>query len=53
MCNYLLGIYEKVLVKDFSWLEWLVLVKSCGFDFVEMLVDEIDECFLCLEWILV
>lgn len=53
VCNYLLGIYEKVLVKDFFWLEWLVLVKSCGFDFVEMLVDEIDEWFLCFDWSIV
>lgn len=27
-----------------------MLVKSCGFDFVEMSVDEIDERFLRFDW---
>ncbi|WP_332125814.1 hypothetical protein, partial [Escherichia coli] len=27
---------------DLSWPERLVLAKSCGFDFVEMSVDETD-----------
>ena len=40
MRNHPLGIYEKALAKDLSWPERLVLAKSCGFDFVEMSVDE-------------
>ncbi len=43
MRNHPLGIYEKALAKDLSWPERLVLAKSCGFDFVEMSVDETDE----------
>ena len=43
MRNHPLGIYEKALSKDLSWPERLVLAKSCGFDFVEMSVDETDE----------
>jgi hexulose-6-phosphate isomerase len=29
--------------RKISWPERLVLAKSCGFDFVEMSVDETDE----------
>ncbi len=45
MRNHPLGIYEKALAKDLSWPERLVLAKSCGFDFVEMSVDETDNGF--------
>ena len=50
MRNHPLGIYEKALPKDLSWPERLVLAKSCGFDFVEMSVDETDERLSRLEW---
>jgi hexulose-6-phosphate isomerase len=50
MRNHPLGIYEKALPKDSSWPERLVLAKSCGFDFVEMSVDETDERLSRLEW---
>ena len=50
MRTHPLGIYEKALAKDLSWPERLVLAKSCGFDFVEMSVDETDERLSRLEW---
>ena len=50
MRQHPLGIYEKALSKDLSWPERLVLAKSCGFDFVEMSVDETDERLSRLEW---
>ncbi len=50
MRNHPLGIYEKALPKDLSWPERLVLAKSCGFDFVEMSVDETNERLSRLEW---
>jgi L-ribulose-5-phosphate 3-epimerase UlaE len=50
MRHHPLGIYEKALPKDLSWPERLVLAKSCGFDFVEMSVDETDERLSRLEW---
>ena len=50
MRNHPLGIYEKALAKDLSWPERLVLAKSCGFDFVEMSVDETDERLSRLAW---
>lgn len=45
-----LGIYEKALPKNISWLERLKLAKELGFDFVEMSVDETDERLARLEW---
>ncbi len=50
MRNHPLGIYEKALAKNLSWPERLVLAKSCGFDFVEMSVDETDERLSRLDW---
>lgn len=49
MRNHPLGIYEKRWRKT-SRPERLVLAKSCGFDFVEMSVDETDERLSRLEW---
>ena len=50
MRQHPLGIYEKALPKTLTWPERLVLAKSCGFDFVEMSVDETDERLSRLEW---
>lgn len=47
-----LGIYEKALPKDISWLERLQLAKELGFDFVEMSIDETDERLARLDWTL-
>lgn len=45
-----LGIYEKALPKNISWLERLELAKELGFDFVEMSIDETDERLARLDW---
>ncbi|GAB2027510.1 L-ribulose-5-phosphate 3-epimerase [Lactovum odontotermitis] len=45
-----LGIYEKALPKDLSWLERLSLAGKLGFDFVEMSIDESDERLERLNW---
>lgn len=45
-----LGIYEKALPAGISWVEKLAVAKSCGFDFVEMSVDESDERLARLTW---
>ncbi|MDC9593353.1 L-ribulose-5-phosphate 3-epimerase [Xenorhabdus sp. IM139775] len=45
-----MGIYEKALPKNLTWAERLCLAKSCGFDFVEMSVDETDERLSRLDW---
>ncbi|WP_422526218.1 L-ribulose-5-phosphate 3-epimerase [Serratia fonticola] len=50
MRQHPLGIYEKALPKHLSWPERLALAKACGFDFVEMSVDESDERLGRLSW---
>ncbi|MDG6895020.1 L-ribulose-5-phosphate 3-epimerase [Volucribacter amazonae] len=50
MKKHKLGIYEKALPKGISWNERLVLAKFCGFDFVEMSIDETDERLARLDW---
>ena len=50
MRQHPLGIYEKALPKQLSWPERLALAKACGFDFVEMSVDESDERLARLNW---
>ncbi|KAA8998520.1 L-ribulose-5-phosphate 3-epimerase [Affinibrenneria salicis] len=50
MRSHPLGIYEKALPKETSWLEKLAIARSSGFDFVEMSVDESDERLARLAW---
>lgn len=45
-----LGIYEKALPKNISWIERLNMVKTLGFDFIEMSIDETDERLARLDW---
>lgn len=49
MRNHPLGIYEKALAKDLS-AGAAGAGESCGFDFVEMSVDETDERLSRLDW---
>lgn len=50
MRKHLLGIYEKALPKNLSWQDRLSVAKACGFDFVEISVDESDERLARLDW---
>lgn len=45
-----MGIYEKALPKEITWLERLKLAKELGYDFVEMSIDESDERLKRLDW---
>lgn len=45
-----LGIYEKALPPGLSWPERLDLAKACGFDFVEISIDETDARLARLDW---
>ena len=45
-----LGIYEKALPKDIDWIERIHLVKECGYNFVEISIDETDERLARLDW---
>lgn len=45
-----LGIYEKALPKNIDWVERINLVKECGYDFIEISIDETDERLARLDW---
>jgi L-ribulose-5-phosphate 3-epimerase len=45
-----IGIYEKALPAALSWPERLQLARECGFDFVEMSIDESDVRLSRLDW---
>ena len=45
-----LGIYEKALPNDFTWLEKMQAAKQAGFDYIEISVDESDERLARLDW---
>jgi hexulose-6-phosphate isomerase len=50
MRRHPLGIYEKALPPELTWPERLALAKTCGFDFVEISVDETDLRLARLDW---
>jgi len=42
MRKHPLGIYEKALPPNLTWAQRLAMAKVCGFDFVEVSIDESD-----------
>ncbi len=50
MKKYAIGLYEKAMPKSMSWEEKLQCAKDCGYDFVEISIDETDEKLARLEW---
>lgn len=50
MKAYSIGLYEKAMPNDLSWKEKLVCAKECGYDFVEISIDETDEKLARLDW---
>jgi hexulose-6-phosphate isomerase len=50
MRKHPLGIYEKALPPHLDWGERLALAKACGFDFVEISVDETPARLARLDW---
>ncbi|MPQ43266.1 L-ribulose-5-phosphate 3-epimerase [Clostridium tarantellae] len=43
MKEYELGVYEKAMPNNLSWVEKLICVRDAGFDFIEMNIDESKE----------
>jgi L-ribulose-5-phosphate 3-epimerase len=43
-------LYEKAMPKTMSWEEKLLCARECGYDFVEISIDETDEKLARLEW---
>lgn len=50
MRKHPLGIYEKALPPNLNWTQRLAVAKACGFDFVEMSIDETDARLERLDW---
>ena len=50
MKAYAIGLYEKAMPKAMSWKEKLTCARECGYDFVEISIDETDEKLARLEW---
>ncbi|HBG32340.1 MAG TPA: L-ribulose-5-phosphate 4-epimerase, partial [Acholeplasmataceae bacterium] len=43
MKAYQLGLYEKSMPNNLSFQQKLKVTKECGFDFIELSIDETDE----------
>lgn len=50
MKPYAIGLYEKAMPKTMTWQEKLRCAKECGYDFVEISIDETDGKLARLEW---
>lgn len=50
MKAYSIGLYEKAMPKTMSWKEKLECAKECGYDFVEISIDETDDKLARLDW---
>lgn len=50
MKQYSIGLYEKAMPSTLTWREKLECAKECGYDFVEISIDEKDEKLERLNW---
>lgn len=50
MKKYTIGLYEKAMPKTMNWREMLSCAKECGYDFVEISIDETDLRLSRLDW---
>lgn len=50
MNAYSIGLYEKAMPASMTWREKLECAKECGYDFVEISIDEKDEKLARLDW---
>ncbi len=50
MKPYSIGLYEKAMPESMSWKDKLLCAKECGYDFVEISIDETDKKLSRLEW---
>ena len=48
--NYHIGLYEKAMPSSLNWEEKLKCAKDCGYDFVEISIDETDAKLARLDW---
>ena len=50
MKPYAIGLYEKAIPGDFSFRDKLICAKECGYDFLEISIDETDAKLSRLDW---
>lgn len=50
MKPYEIGLYEKAVPKQLDWADKLQCAKECGYDFLEISIDETDEKLARLDW---
>lgn len=50
MNAYSIGLYEKAMPASMTWREKLECAKACGYDFVEISIDEKDDKLARLDW---
>jgi L-ribulose-5-phosphate 3-epimerase len=50
MKAYSIGLYEKAMPGSLGWKEKLECAKECGYDFVEISIDETDAKLARLDW---
>ena len=50
MKPYAIGLYEKAMPKTITWPEKLECARECGYDFVEISIDETDDKLARLDW---
>ena len=50
MRSYAIGLYEKAMPPTLTWREKLTFARECGYDFVEISIDEKDEKLARLDW---
>ena len=48
--KYHIGLYEKAMPSALNWEEKLQCARDCGYDFVEISIDETDQKLARLEW---
>lgn len=48
--KYHIGLYEKAMPSALNWKEKLQCARDCGYDFVEISIDETDARLARLEW---
>ena len=50
MKSYAIGLYEKAMPKGMTWRDMLLCARECGYDFVEISIDETDARLARLDW---
>ena len=50
MKPYAIGLYEKAMPNSMSFREKLICARECGYDFVEISIDETDSKLARLDW---